>query len=472
VRDRRRLSDYSTLQGGQDWQAYSGYGPSSGSPTGVDLPDNFFGRSFSTNGFINGFSNNGGLPPQILEFNPYQVLNYLQGLGNPQTTNIPGYNRGAAPTYNGTYDAAFDTGGFERLKEESWSPFISLAQEAKIGEMPLHINMGVREEITKVTANALSQQPLALTITPGDLTALQTTLGPTSTVTAIHSYSYLLPNFDIGLDVTDKLKLRFDASRTLTRPPLNLIKPNVSVGTAQRVNALTASGGNANLNPYLSDNFDIGAEWYYARNSYFSIDGFLKKVSNFIVSGTTQRNINGVTDPSKNGALAIFSVTTSVNGPNAVVRGVELAWQQVFGNSGFGFQANATLVDTNKPFDPNNLVVGNFAVTGLANSANAVVFYDKKGFQARVAFNWRDEYLDHFGQTQTTGNYGSEPVFVNASKEVDFSTSYDINKHISVFFEALNLNDDTYSTHGRFKNQLLDVVDFGRKFTLGAHFRF
>ncbi len=472
VRDHRTLSDYSTLQGGQDWQAYSGYGPSSGSPTGVDLPDDFFGQSFSTKGFITGFSNNSGLPGQILEFNPYQVLNYLQGLGNPQTKTIPGYNAGAAPTYDGVYTMAFDNGGYERLTEESWSPFISLSQETKIGDMPLHINMGMRDEITKVTAIGIGQQPVSLSTTPGDLTALQTQYGPTSNVTATHTYSYLLPNFDLGLDVTERLKLRLDISRSLTRPALNLIKPTVSVGSAQRVNALTASGGNPDLDPYLSDNFDLGAEWYYARNSYFSVDGFLKRVSNFIVSGTDQRTINGVTDPSKGGALAIFSVTTNLNGPTAVVRGVEVAWQQVFGNSGFGFQANATFVGTNKPYDPNNLTVGNFAVTGLANSANAVVFYDKQGFQARVAFNWRASYLDHFGQTQTTGQYGSEPVFVNSSKQVDFSTSYDFNKHISVFFEALNLNDDTYSTHGRFKNQLLDVVDYGRKFTLGARVHF
>jgi TonB-dependent receptor len=179
-----------------------------------------------------------------------------------------------------------------------------------------------------------------------------------------------------------------------------------------------------------------------------------------------------VTDPTKGGTPAVFSVTTNINGPSAVVRGVEIAWQQVFGSSGFGIQANATLVDTNKPYNPNDISVSGFAVTGLANSANVVAFYEKHGFQARVAFNWRDEYLDHFGQQQNNSAFGTEPTFVNASKQVDFSTSYDINPHVSVFFEALNLTNDTYSTHGRYKNQLLDVVDFGRKLTLGARLHF
>jgi len=43
--------------------------------------------------------------------------------------------------------------------------------------------------------------------------------------------------------------------------------------------------------PYVSDNIDLSAEWYYASNSYVSADIFLKNVSNFIVSGTTTQAI-------------------------------------------------------------------------------------------------------------------------------------------------------------------------------------
>jgi iron complex outermembrane recepter protein len=52
---------------------------------------------------------------------------------------------------------------------------------------------------------------------------------------------------------------------------------------------------------------------------------------------------------------------------------------------------------------------------------------------------------------------------------VDFSSSYDSNSHCNVYFEAINLNDETFNTHGRFKEQVLDVVDFGRRFTLGVY---
>jgi outer membrane receptor protein involved in Fe transport len=51
---------------------------------------------------------------------------------------------------------------------------------------------------------------------------------------------------------------------------------------------------------------------------------------------------------------------------------------------------------------------------------------------------------------------------------VDFSTRYDVNSHVSVFFEGLNLNNSLYRTHGRFDNQQLDVVEYGPSLTLGV----
>ena len=47
------------------------------------------------------------------------------------------------------------------------------------------------------------------------------------------------------------------------------------------------------------------------------------------------------------------------------------------------------MVSTDKPYDPSPLTTSGFAVTGLADSANLVAFYEKYGFQARLAVNWR-----------------------------------------------------------------------------------
>jgi iron complex outermembrane receptor protein len=454
------------------WQAYPGYGPASGANGGVMVPSSLFTGRVSTNNFIPGFD--GALPPYLLKFDARAYQQFLTSLGNPQTTNIPGFNYGGGTVgtqFTGAFDVALDNGSIRDITEKTWALFVRANFEVDVAGMPFHFNAGVREENTRVTANGFGQLPTAITRSTGDPSLLTVTLSEAQPVSTKSKYSYLLPSIDMKLELTDSIHLRLDASRTLTRPGLNLLTPVLSVGTGQRVGALTASGGSPALKPYLADNFDAAVEWYYQSNSYASVNFFIKDVSNFIVGGTQRQTINGVIDPTT-GQPAVFAVTQQVNGPEATVRGVELAWQHVFGDSGFGFNGNVTLVDTNKPYDRTDISQSGFAITGLADSANLVAFYDKNGFEARVAVNYRKEYLRQFGQNQNTGAFGSEPTFENENLQIDFSTSYALTKEIKLFFEALNLTNEVQSTHGRFDNQLLDVFAYGRRYTAGARFRF
>jgi TonB-dependent receptor len=476
------IGDHDNAQSHDDfsnnqWQAFAGYGPASNNNTvtdthGAALPQNLFTQSFSTADFINGYGGASSLPPQVLVFNAHAVLNYLQGLGNPQTQTVPGFNTDCcAPAYDGTYRLANVVGSYSQVIENTHAGFISISTDVAIAGMPLKIYAGLRGEYTDVTTIGISSPLTALTVQPSDHTALLEEFGPQSPVTGHNNYQYLLPNLDLNLQVADDVQVRFDASRTLTRPPLAQITPVLNLGSGQRVGSMTATSGNPGLEPYLSDNIDLSAEWYYQANSYLSFDVFNKNVTNFVVQASTQQTINGVIDPTT-GLPGIFTVSTNINGPTANVYGAEFALQHVFADSGFGFQANATLVGTNKPYNRNDLTISGFAVTGLANSANLVAFYDKDGFQARIAGNWRDNYLDHFGQVQNNSLFGTEPTFVNATMQADFSTSYDITPQLNVYFAAQNLNDANYSTHGRYSEQLLDAVDFGRRFSLGFHFRY
>ena len=142
----------------------------------------------------------------------------------------------------------------------------------------------------------------------------------------------------------------------------------------------------------------------------------------------------------------------------------------VFGDTGFGFQANGTIVETDRPYDPLDISTSNFAVRVWRNSANLVAFYDKEGFELRFALNWRDSYLDRFGQSQSELVFGAEPVFVNPSWSLDVSSRYDITDRVTAYFEVTNLLNATFSTRGRFPEQVLDVVAYGRRFTLGLHY--
>ena len=450
------------------WQAYAGYGPASGGTTGVALPASLFNGTVSTNNFIPGYS--GSLPPVLLNFNAQDYQNYLTGLGNPQAKNIPGFNYGCCdPRLHRQLSTSRSTMAASATSRKRPGRCTCRSGSTPKSARCPSTSMPACARKPRISPQAvIGQVPVLITTSEADQTLLTVKLSDPQTVSSKSSYSYLLPSLDMKLELTPNLHLRFDASRTLTRPALNLLTPVLNVGTGQRVGALTAKRRQPRPEALSGGQLRCRARnGTMSRNSYLSVDFFLKNVSNFIVGGTTRQTINGVIDPTT-GQPAQFSVTQQVNGPDATVRGVEIALQHVFGDTGFGFNANATFVDTNKPYDANDISQSGFAVTGLANSANFVGFYDKNGFEARVAVNWRDEYLLQFGQNQNTGAFGAEPTFVNSSLQIDFSTSYQVTKQFNVFGEALNLTNQIQSTHGRYSNQLLDVYDYGRRYTAGV----
>ena len=113
-----------------------------------------------------------------------------------------------------------------------------------------------------------------------------------------------------------------------------------------------------------------------------------------------------------------------------------------------------------------------FALTGVGNSANFIGFYQAHGLQARLAVQWQGSQLLTLGQEQSGGAFGNEPVYQQARTEVDFSTQYQFTSWLAGYFEALNLTDDVYHTYGRFTNQTLNLVDYGRSYTFGVRLKF
>jgi iron complex outermembrane receptor protein len=493
-------SSYTDIGGtsNNNWQSFSGYGPdsnnyqASGSTAGIRLPASLF-HGVRKIGDIPGWTApDGGVIPGLPILDAREVYAYINKLA-PGPVNCPvlsvnadgsknygvpsvnGFNCGGVTSPSGFSGFTreklvdFDKSSYQKLNEDNYAAYLTFATEAKVADMPLKVAGGVRYEYTRVWAMGFGQNLTGMTVTPGDLTNYNFALGPSSVVAKKNAYSYLLPNIDLNLVVTDDFHIRADASRTMTRPPITDLKGNLTY--SGRKGSLSSSGGNPYELPYISDNMDIAAEWYYAQNSYVSVDTFMKMVSNWVVAGTTTFSVPGVIDPNT-GAAPVFTLQSNVNGPSANIYGIEIAWQHVFGDSGFGFLLNGTVVGTNKPYDPNNLTVGNFGMPGLADSANATVFYDKDGVELRVAANWRDVYLDKFGQGQSGGtSFGSEPIFINGNWDLTFSGGYEITDNIKAYVSASNLTNNSYSSRGRFPDQVYAAISIGRSFTGGVHFK-
>jgi iron complex outermembrane recepter protein len=468
------LKSYGTFDNNY-WQLWAGYGPASNNYTssgvlhGVPLPQSLF-SAVSVSPWMPGFSGAGNLPSTVLEYSPYSVLNYLI----TQPINADWSPSGTYPRYSGGYPAmVLNVSSVEHVDRANYSPFVTAEHNFELGNMTLNVNAGLRWQKTKEQLAGLDTQLVSLTLQPGDITAYNFNRGPSTWTATTFSYSYLLPSLDLNLMVRPDVKIRADFSRTETPPNNTQLVPNTAYNG--RVGALSATGNNPDLLPYLSDNYDLGAEWYYGSNDYVAVDGFFKHVSQFPVSSVQTLTVPGLIDPSplspNYGKLAQFAEATTVNGHAANVKGLEVTWQQMLGY-GFGYQINGTYAHSDANFNNYGTVADQFALPGLGNSANLIGFYQRDKLQARLTVQWQAAQLLVLGQEQNGGDFAPEPVYLASSTELDFSTQYDVTSHLSAFFEALNLTDSVYHTYGRFSNQTLNLVDYGRSFTMGVRAKF
>jgi len=327
--------------------------------------------------------------------------------------------------------------------------------------VPWTVNLGFRYTETDSTASGLQATLLDVRDNPTDGTILDQVYSEdsngqrvSSPISIKNNYSNMLPSLNVKFEVEDDMLLRFAYSETLTRPTMSSMRPVTNIGTT-RPGILLASGGNPALKPFLSTNWDVSYEWYYADASAVSIGIFSKEVDGFITNVTADEEF------SLQSGSYTFAVNRPRNGETAKVDGLELAWTHVH-ESGFGFQLNATIVNSDAEIDVTN-TAQTFALEGLGDSQNAVLFYEKDGFQARVAFNNRNSFL----QTLSNGDTG-EPEFVDDYGQWDISASYDINEHFSVLFEGVNITDEYTEKFGRIQSHFTEQVRTGTRYSIGV----
>jgi TonB-dependent receptor len=401
----------------------------------------------------------------------YDVDAYLAFLESPEAITAQSLIRGESPADNIAAFAALNGytpvelgTGFE-IDEDILAAYADFIFQGDLGDVPWTVNVGFRYSETQSTATGLQDTLVDIQENPLDGTILDQVYiedasgqRQVSTIAISNDYSNLLPSLNVKFELEENMLLRFAYSETLTRPTMSSMRPVTNIGTT-RPGILLASGGNPNLQPFLSTNWDVSYEWYYADASAVSIGLFSKEVEGFITNITAPETFN-----LQSGAY-VFDVNRPRNGETAKVDGLEMAWTHLH-ESGFGVQLNATVVNSDAEVDTSN-TAQTFALEGLGDSQNIILFYENDGFQARVAFNNRESFL----QTLSNGDTG-EPEFVGTYGQWDLSASYDINENFSVFFEGINVTDEYTEKFGRIQSHFTEQVRTGARYAVGVRASF
>ena len=351
----------------------------------------------------------------------------------------------------------FDPAGSSVVDEKVTIGYLMSDIRTEIGGMPLSINAGVRVEDTNYTSSGASQT--VLSAVPNGAGQNIITVSGIVPVSFDGHYTDILPSLNAKLNLTDQLIARFSASRVMTRPTLSDLSPKQSIQT--NPGNETIKRGNPDLQPFRASQIEGGLEWYFDRTSLLSFNAFYKNIDSFVTLTTTPQLVDQVT----------FQVTVPTNGNGAVVKGFELGYRQVFNNlpspfDGLGTQVSYTYAESDANY-VNAVANVSYGLEGLSKDSYTLVgFYEKYGIQARIAYTWRDKFL------QVASGRNGEPEYFDAYGQLDAGISYDINDHFTVYLDGLNLTDENEFIYSVTPDRTKEYRTTGKRVSAGIRFRY
>ncbi|TQV79442.1 TonB-dependent receptor [Exilibacterium tricleocarpae] len=218
---------------------------------------------------------------------------------------------------------------------------------------------------------------------------------------------------------------------------------------------------NPELEPEKAVQFDVTTEWYFAEVGSLTFALFHKKIKDLI----RQKNVTETVENPGSGTEMTMSVRLPVNEGEGTIKGFEIAYQQFYtflpgAWSGLGLQLNYTYIDQNDLNDsrgdlgaPNDLsaygdsrnTFRNFTNLGLPglseDTFNTALMYEYNGISARIAYNWRSDYLL---ARRDANSYSA--IHADSYGTMDASLWYTINDSLKVGLEGVNLTADPVKT--------------------------
>jgi iron complex outermembrane receptor protein len=256
------------------------------------------------------------------------------------------------------------------------------------------------------------------------------------------------------------------------------------------------SSGNPRLKPFKADTLDLSFEKYFQTKAYFSAALFYKRLTSYITPLTniaydfTAYNtaIGLTTTPPPVGSGPVGIYTTTVNGSGGNVRGVELAgsipfdmfahWLDGFGLTGSYSSTMSSVALPNliglSPTQQVPLNGGTMQLPGLSHINEKLVFYyERAGFSAFVADNYRSTYVG----SVTNSTVGGYPTLVAIAPQqwISAQIGYEVPsgrlKGLGLRFEANNLNKPIYKEF-KADGTTNTEVQTGATYAFKLHYKF
>ena len=266
-----------------------------------------------------------------------------------------------------------------------------------------------------------------------------------------NQHSKVLPSANLKFQMAEDVVFRFAASQTMTLPDYSALGASSWGSDLNR----TGGGGNPNLKPVTSTNFDGNFEWYFMERGLLSVGAFSMDLDDYVAFGTETRMLYS----ELTNQLEAYLVSVPVNS-NGSVTGLELVYEQPIGES-FGFNANYTYADGQTAHtwaDGSNNLVGT-----SKDTYNVGVYFENEKFSARANYTHRTAFL--------IGLSGANPYYQDDFGTLSLALNYNPTELLNVSLDALNLNGPTL-TYYQSATAPTAFYNNGRQFYLNLRFKF
>jgi iron complex outermembrane recepter protein len=355
-------------------------------------------------------------------------------------------------------------------------------------------NVGLRAVRIENTSEGFFRPSGSTFARDGVLTQIGSTAYPLSGGTET---TRVLPSVNLTFSPADTMKLRLAYNVTMDQPSFNALRANGTAGVNTVTynpaihpvpvppattntgvfNYFTVDSGNPRLKPVISHNSDVSFEWYQSRALSAHVSLFHKSIDNWLTYGQqTEPYAIEFVLPTPQTVIEPAQVTNVKNATKAArVQGFEVGGRVFFDElpgiwSGFGLEANYTLVDSKNPgdqyFDIDGIARDDAPVQGLSkHNYNLTGMYERGPISVRLAWSWRSKYLQSTNSNGTNGSYryypvaGPQavsvfkdialPVYGGSYGQLDFGTTWRPSEKLSMSVELSNLtNEITHTLQG------------------------
>lgn len=286
------------------------------------------------------------------------------------------------------------------------------------------------------------------------------------TIDVTNKETYLLPNLNARVHLSQELMLRLAATKTRTRPQFGDLNPSRTIGEPPSPNCdptqtYCATFGNAG-NPYLKDlksnNYDASLEYYFSPTGFAAFAAFDHELEGFVTPSS-------VTFP---GSPFPTHISEPINSGKGHVRGFEAQVNTFFDFANtpewlhwFGIQANLTRLNATAKYPrpvlqmtstgtPIPGALDHDAADQISRpllfvskwSYNIIGMFEHGPVSVRVAYNWRSPYWADWSERADFSSNGLPYVLrqkVRPGARLDFSASYTIHDRFTLFADWTNV---------------------------------